>query len=896
MPALSSRRVRCRVTTGTPFLSSPLTDVFSGQNIESVAGNATRFEFGFFDSENNPVDLSSVQSLNLKIQPSQTVRGVLADKTVTALNTSLTAQQWSLNTLSHIAFEFTNAEMNIFTEGARRVLWLVITAITTGGSEVTLAAGNFILHEDNNESVGTPPENPGPALSLEQGDARYLRSVQTSTFPLNGLATFGSGDTEFTVTRTDSSSINLSILLYNPTGPDQTLYLIENGGLGDSGTDVSWGIDLGSDGSGNITSTVSDVVDLINSYVPYYLGEIVANTSDGSGTATPIGETFLSNTSPATRINTIISYYDPESGPARLFVLSSLNPVTHIEIGLTQDLIQKSIPDKQAFIDFLGISAAPAIPIIFGSADPGATINSTVSAVWLLDGAPVTGVAATSLVVPATVAPGQVYSQPGSNTLTVPGVRSVFSGRNQYPNNVYGHATNRSATFRKRVPVFSKVYDLQAIFVNSYVPSTAEVALPDAITVGFRLVHNGVKIPFTFAGAATASIAPGAYRASDIMTATIDPAGSNFAFQDTYVAALTTPTNNTLLWPENYQAYSELGDGETFGQNLTTAIAGNPATVSNGTGNRGFSPVAIIGNQTRGKPFVVIVGDSIATGQGDISGVGQATTYGRDDYGFVKRALDAGTVPYLSLSKPGDRSLAFNTAGSRTLSKQLIALCALNRMIDQYGVNDVQNSDTLANLKSYCQTRWAEARALGIGKIFATTITPKTTSTDWWRTTGSQTMATGFTVGGVRQLFNDWIRSGGDGFQDGFFEAADTIESARNSGLWIASPTPVTGTVSSATSSTATVTGAAWTTGQFQNFLIEITGGTGFPQSSAGLPRTIRSNTADTITLIPGQGFSPALGAGTTFRLYQPSVLDGVHPTSYAHNLMAGSINPASLA
>lgn len=170
------RLIRSRVTVGAPFASTPLLDVaFDNQSIETVRGNATRMEFGFFSTGGDVLDLSEVQSLNLKLQPSQTQAGILADKTLAAaaLDLTLDDSTWADGSKAHAVFRFSNAEMNISVGTGQRALWLVITAILANGDEVTLCGGTMTLHEDNNSAGDPPPENPGTALTVEQGDARY---------------------------------------------------------------------------------------------------------------------------------------------------------------------------------------------------------------------------------------------------------------------------------------------------------------------------------------------------------------------------------------------------------------------------------------------------------------------------------------------------------------------------------------------------------------------------------------------------------------------------------------------------------------------------------------------------------------------------------------------------
>jgi hypothetical protein len=180
MSLLASRIVRSKINVRARFGATALVDVATNSTIESVRGNATIFQFGFFDHLSAVYDLSEVESLTLKIQPSQTPGGsTLVSQTLAAaaLDLTLDATTWGNETKQHAVFSFTNAQMNFTIGATRKSFWLVITAILTDGKEVTLAGGDFILHEDNNATAGVPDENPGTAITLEQADARYPRAI-----------------------------------------------------------------------------------------------------------------------------------------------------------------------------------------------------------------------------------------------------------------------------------------------------------------------------------------------------------------------------------------------------------------------------------------------------------------------------------------------------------------------------------------------------------------------------------------------------------------------------------------------------------------------------------------------------------------------------------------------
>jgi hypothetical protein len=99
---------------------------------------------------------------------------VLADKTITSFDDTLASSTWTDASKQHGVFDFTNAEMNLAVEGSGSEFWIVFTAILSSGEERTLQAGNLMIYEDNNEAADPVPENTGTALTLEQGDARYI--------------------------------------------------------------------------------------------------------------------------------------------------------------------------------------------------------------------------------------------------------------------------------------------------------------------------------------------------------------------------------------------------------------------------------------------------------------------------------------------------------------------------------------------------------------------------------------------------------------------------------------------------------------------------------------------------------------------------------------------------
>ena len=149
---------------------------------ETWQANATTFQIGVF-SGTTVESVSDVQSINCRVMAGRLSAVVLADKTITSFDDTLASSTWTDASKQHGVFDFKNAEMNLAVEGSGSEFWIVFTAILSSGEERTLQAGNLMIYEDNNEAADPVPENTGTALTLEQGDARYM-----------ALGSGGSGD------------------------------------------------------------------------------------------------------------------------------------------------------------------------------------------------------------------------------------------------------------------------------------------------------------------------------------------------------------------------------------------------------------------------------------------------------------------------------------------------------------------------------------------------------------------------------------------------------------------------------------------------------------------------------------------------------------------------------
>lgn len=225
------------------------------------------------------------------------------------------------------------------------------------------------------------------------------------------------------------------------------------------------------------------------------------------------------------------------------------------------------------------------------------------------------------------------------------------------------------------------------------------------------------------------------------------------------------------------------------------------ALPSSGLNTQGllYAPNVITGYPTElpvGKrpPQVFCWGDSIMHGSGDATG---APSWGTYDLGWVRRGLN-NQIPFVFAARSGTLAANFNTNIQRRATAALMTGCT--HAIEAFGANDLGQTTWPATQNNRLLL-WNLMSAQGI-KVYATTTTPRTTSTDSWATLGNQTVNA---VESNRVTLNDWIRDGAPLVAGspvaagtsvalragqpghplvGYIDTADACESSRNSGKW----------------------------------------------------------------------------------------------------------------
>lgn len=321
----------------------------------------------------------------------------------------------------------------------------------------------------------------------------------------------------------------------------------------------------------------------------------------------------------------------------------------------------------------------------------------------------------------------------------------------------FSNGTDTGANFRWRHVACRSVSDVAVCYQNrSAVSMTLRAAIeyPYATTNYFPLLFSGVR---------DVVLAPGATVVSDILVLAMT-AADVFATRTYFTIA-------SGAWANGYGILNNsLGEGLSKGTSTSdlTTSGSIPAVF-----DHAFGPSAIVGKPTGAlvQPALFFIGDSITAGISDVpSQLGFLPRMTNDQIGYVK-AGESGAIFQLL-----DNDI------------RLLLMGCCTHAICEYGTTDIFQGFSLATLQANYVSGWTKLAARGL-KVYQTTITPRTTSTDNWATTGNQTIISGY--GQMRSDVNDWIRTTPAPLT-AYLEIADAVESARNSGLWTGATPPLT--------------------------------------------------------------------------------------------------------
>lgn len=436
--------------------------------------------------------------------------------------------------------------------------------------------------------------------------------------------------------------------------------------------------------------------------------------------------------------------------------------------------------------------------------------------------------------------------------------------RSFVPNNFI--STQKQSMTRSRHLCQQSVTSLQIVAANFYVPENGaslgvESAPGSTATITASIEYPvGTFTQLTFGGNASGTIPDGGILFSDFASVTI-PSGASF-----YVRQYIT-TAAGMVYVDNGAIDYTNGDGFHFGPSgISDQTLGG--TVTHNDNVNGFFPLAILGRTTR--PSCAIIGDSRAYGYLDF----YSDTSG--DKGEIARSIGP-SLAYINLAVPSDKATLWVASHANRL--QVAKLCS--HSIIQLGINDLSGARTSAQLISD-----VTAIAGLIGKpAFFCTVAPRSTSTDLWATLANQTA---FSGEAQRAAYNAAVRAGLSGAA-GYFEIADQVESARNSGKWrVDTVRTVSDFAISAGFASLSSATAAFTSADINKTVIVAGAGAAGASFAANILAVV-NGTAVTLSANASTAVS---GASGVIGVQTP---DGIHEANIADMEIknSGAVNPA---
>lgn len=336
-----------------------------------------------------------------------------------------------------------------------------------------------------------------------------------------------------------------------------------------------------------------------------------------------------------------------------------------------------------------------------------------------------------------------------------------------------GTDTNSNSRIASWNETGASVTKLRAYYANWFANATNEQDGYNPITVTAAIEYPaGTVTPVTFGGSGSTTI-PATGSASlaesdEVTLATAIPAGAQY-WMRTYVSVAAGGK-----WPQGYLTNTSNGEAVDFSTGVDKTAG---ATITNATASatrRSYGPVALkatgFSGASVGKAFAVI-GDSLMMGATDVNIEAGATAHG--NMGFVAKAM-AGYYPVINLGIAGTAA-QYNLPANYTRRTALLAKVGVTNVFGDFGNNDLPAARSATQIASDISSiATALKSALPGIKVTWMTITPRTSSTDTWRTAANQTLYSSY-YGTPRLDLNTAIRAGISGV-DSVFDAADQIE------------------------------------------------------------------------------------------------------------------------
>ncbi|MDO7844605.1 SGNH/GDSL hydrolase family protein [Sphingomonas immobilis] len=307
---------------------------------------------------------------------------------------------------------------------------------------------------------------------------------------------------------------------------------------------------------------------------------------------------------------------------------------------------------------------------------------------------------------------------------------------------------------------------LQIVEANWYSNAGTETGTGGTLSVTAAIEYPlNTCTAVTWGGAGTGSAATNTNLFSDFVAVSI-PKGALFAIRR-YV------TNASGIVFSTISDQTDRGFGiDVFGYAASgiadQTLSGTQVSTAQAAGLCSY-PAAILARTRR--PSFGIVGDSRSAGAITTSSTASFDASG--NVGEIARGL--ATAGYAALNGGVYGTQAAQFVASHARQVEILRYCPY--IVLEHAINDVTAGRTAAQIQADLT---AIAGYFPNARIIVSTTPPVTSSTDGWASLANQTTHAN---NAVRVAVNTWKRGVPQPFFD-CWDVADTVESARNSGLW----------------------------------------------------------------------------------------------------------------
>lgn len=300
-------------------------------------------------------------------------------------------------------------------------------------------------------------------------------------------------------------------------------------------------------------------------------------------------------------------------------------------------------------------------------------------------------------------------------------------------------------------------------------------------------------------------------------------------------------------------------------------------------------PVMLVGTPAQPVTSVAGIGDSILDGAVDMAGDGEAGG------GWGRRAAFAAGLPYLSVTRTGDKAQFVSGRSRKSLA--LVRRAGATAAIVALGTNDIRDGRTADQVSSDLMTIWSALREADVRHIAQANILSETISPDANTTIEGQESQLGFGAASVASAVNDAIgtaagarASGEDAGHEGPDDIIDIVGAVQTKHRWhvplfetvLSAPVPAWGG--------ALVLRDAPLPGDHLVFLPVAPDGASEGEE-LNWPHVTTVSATHPVTAVLNGGPGAAHDAGTPVRATLSA--DGIHPQAAGHVAMAAAASPA---